>query len=70
MTTARIALIDLLEKSADADFQRDILGFVAARLMELEAEGLCGAGHGERSADRTSHRNGYRERAWQTPPAR
>ena len=66
MTTDRITLIELLEKSADADFLRVMLGFVAARLMELEAEGRCGAGHGERSPDRTNHRNGYRERTWQT----
>ncbi len=66
MTTDRIALIELLEKSADADFLRVMLDFVAARLMALEAKGRCGAGHGERSPDRTNHRNGYRERTWQT----
>jgi Transposase, Mutator family len=34
--------------------------------MELETEALCGAGHGERSADRRNQRNGYRERDWET----
>src|SRR5256885_6602541 len=34
--------------------------------MELESEALCGAGHGERSAERITHRNGYRERDWET----
>jgi transposase-like protein len=34
--------------------------------MELEVEGLTGAGHGERSADRINHRNGYRNRVWET----
>jgi transposase-like protein len=43
-----------------------MIGFAAQRLMELEAEGLCGAGHGERSPGRTNQRNGYRERDWQT----
>ena len=66
MTTDRMALIELLEKSADADFLREMLGFVADRLMALEAEGLCGAAPGERSPDRTNHRNGYRDRRWET----
>ena len=34
--------------------------------MALEVEGLTGAGHGERSADRITHRNGYRDRSWET----
>ena len=66
MTTDRMALIELLEKSADTDFLREMLGFVADRLMALEAEGLCGAAPRERSADRTNQRNGYRDRRWET----
>ena len=66
MTTDRMALIELLEKSADTDFLREMLGFVADRLMALEAEGLCGAAPRERSADRTNPRNGYRDRRWET----
>ena len=34
--------------------------------MELEAEELCGAAHGERTAERRNQRNGYRDRDWQT----
>lgn len=66
MTTDRMALIELLEKSADTDFLREMLGFVADRLMALEAEGRCGAAPGERSPERTNHRNGYRDRRWET----
>ena len=56
----------LLEKSSDADLLREMIGFTAERLMALEVEGLTGAAHGERSPDRLTHRNGYRERSWET----
>ena len=66
MTDERIALRELLEKGSDATFLREMIGFAAHRLMELDAEGACGAGHGERSVGRVNQRNGYRERDWQT----
>ena len=66
MTEDTIALRALLEKGSDATFLREMIGFAAQRLMELETDGLCGAGHGERSVDRRNQRNGYRERDWQT----
>ena len=56
----------LLAKSSDADLLREMIGFTAARLMALEVEGLTGAAPGERSPDRTNHRNGYRDRIWET----
>ena len=56
----------LLEKSSDADLLREMIGFTAERLMALEVEDLTGAAHGERSPDRLTHRNGYRERSWET----
>jgi len=66
MTDDSIALRALVEKAPDADFLREMISFAAERLMALEVDALCGAGHGERNADRTNHRNGYRERVWET----
>src|SRR6476620_10627184 len=66
MTDERIALRTLLEKGSDATFLREMIGFAAQRVMALESEALCGAGHGERSAERRNQRNGYRERDWET----
>jgi putative transposase len=43
-----------------------MISFAAERLMALESDALCGAGHGERSEGRTNQRNGYRDRDWHT----
>ena len=66
MTDDKIALRELLEKGSDTTLLREMIGFAAQRLMELETDTLCGAGHGERSESRTNQRNGYRDRDWQT----
>src|SRR3954454_10742845 len=62
MTDEKIALRTLLEKGSDATFLREMIGFAAQRVMELESEALCGAGHGERSAERRNQRQGPRDR--------
>jgi len=66
MTDGMMSLRTLLEKSSDADLLREMVGFAAQRLMELEVESLTGAAHGERSPERINHRNGYRDRMWET----
>jgi len=65
-TKTTIALADLVEKGADSDLLRDMIQYVAQRLMELDTEGLCAAAYGERSPERANSRNGYRERLWET----
>ena len=66
MTDDMMTLRGLLEKSSDADLLREMIGFSAQRLMELEVQGLTGAEHGERTPERINHRNGYRDRPWET----
>ncbi|RSU48118.1 IS256 family transposase [Sphingomonas sp. S-NIH.Pt15_0812] len=66
MTDDRMNLQALVGKSADADFLREMIGFAAQRLMDLEVGNLTGAGYGEKSSDRLAQRNGYRERDWET----
>jgi putative transposase len=48
------------------DLLRDAVGLVVRELMDAEVATLTGAGRGERSAERVTHLNGYRERAWET----
>jgi hypothetical protein len=66
MTEQETALRELLAKGTDASFLREMIGFAAERLMELEVGALPGAAHGERSPDRLVRRNSYRERDWET----
>ena len=66
MTEERMALLELVEKSADADLVREMLAFAAERIMDAEVEALTGAAKGARTALRENHRNGYRERNWDT----
>ena len=66
MIDDKIALSQLLEKSSDASFLREMIGFAAQRLMQLETEAICNAAPGERRTDRRNQRNGYRDRDWET----
>jgi putative transposase len=66
MTIDRMTLKALVEKGPDADLLREMMAYVANRMMDLEVENVTGAAHGERSPTRINHRNGYRQRAWGT----
>ena len=66
MTEQETALRELLAKGTDGSVLREMIGFAAERLMELEVGGLTGAGLGERHPDRLVQRNGYRDRDWET----
>src|SRR5918998_149798 len=70
MTEEKMALLELVEKGADADLVRDMLAFAAERVMEAEAEVAAGAAKGARTPLREAHRNGYRERDWDTRAGR
>ena len=62
MTEDRLPLAELLAKAGDGDFLRSVAEAVVQLLMETDVEGLIGAGRHERSGERTTYRNGYRDR--------
>ena len=66
MTEDRLPLAELLAKAGDGDFLRSIAEAVVQLLMETDVEGLIGAGRHERSGERTTYRNGYRDRTLDT----
>jgi putative transposase len=70
MANPTIALTDLVEKGADVDLLRQMVQFMAQRLMDLDVETLCGAGYDQKNPERLNHRNGYRERPWETRAGR
>jgi transposase-like protein len=59
--------VDKVMASEHVDVIREAVAAVVAELMEAEVAAMVGAGYGERVPERrTSQRNGYRERAWDT----
>ena len=66
MTEDRLPLAELLAKAGDGDFLRSVAEAVVQLLMETDVDGLIGASRYERSGERATYRNGYRERALDT----
>ena len=59
-------LLDALRAGGDLDVVREALALVLQALIEAEAAQQIGAGRYERSATRTTHRNGSRARLLST----
>ena len=54
-------------RDGDVEVLREGVRILAQAIMEAEVSELTGVPHGERDRDRRlTHRNGYRERAWDT----
>jgi len=66
MTKTNMDLSELLQKHDQGDFLRSVAEAVLQLLMESDVEGLIGAGRHERAENRTTWRNGYRERSLDT----
>src|SRR5215475_14199249 len=66
MTEERLVLSELLEKAGEGDFLRTVAEAVLQLLMETDVEGLIGAGRYERNGERTTWRNGHRDRTLDT----
>ena len=69
MTKPTIAFLEYLRNTGmdlDGDFLRDSIALLTRLLMEVEVSEQIGAERYERSDERLDHRNGYRERNWET----
>src|SRR5919197_980831 len=66
MTDDMMNFRTLVEKSSDADLLREMIGFAAERLMEMEVGAATGAGYGEKNPLRLGPRQGDRDRDWET----
>jgi transposase-like protein len=64
MTSAGVVAKALIEEHSD--FLKESVAMIAAEIMEAEIGRQIGAGRGEVSEGRSTHRNGYRPRPWAT----
>ena len=64
MTTAEVVAKTMIDEHAD--FLREAVQVVVRELMEAEISSEIGATRGEVSDERSTHRNGYRPRTWET----
>jgi putative transposase len=68
MAEEKMALLDVLRKGEepDGDVLVEGLRWLLHELMDAEVSAQIGAGRYERSSERTTQRNGYRSRPWDT----
>jgi putative transposase len=65
-TEAILTYVRHVGAGLDPDFLREAVRVMSALLMEIEVKQQIGADRYERTEERTTYRNGYRERDWQT----
>ena len=66
MTDTNMDFLALIQKSDDGDFLKTIAEVCLQRIMEQDVENIVGASRHERSDDRLTYRNGYRDRSLET----
>lgn len=68
MTNLSIAFEELLRKNGvdDGDFLSEAVAVLCQALMELEVSRKVGADRYQRTDRRSTYRNGYRDRSWDT----
>ncbi|HTX50283.1 MAG TPA: IS256 family transposase [Caulobacteraceae bacterium] len=66
MTDESMALLALIQKSDDDDFLKTVAETALQRIMDYDVENVIGAARHERSPDRLTYRNGYRDRTLET----
>jgi hypothetical protein len=72
-TKTNMALAELAKKGADSDLLREMIQYVAQRMVDMDVSNLCAAAYAERNPERLNSRNGYRElrtRAFRCAPWR
>src|SRR3954468_18649816 len=60
------ALLEQHLAEASPDVLRQMITSLANAMMSAQADQVCGADYGQRSAERVNQRNGYRAREWDT----
>lgn len=61
-----IDLPEVIAKSDDADFRRELIQDAAQRLIDIEMAAVCSTSPFERTPDRENQRNGSRPHQWDT----
>src|SRR3954447_22364661 len=60
------AMLEQQLQGASPDLLREMIATFANAMMSAQADQVCGADYGQRSAERVNQRNGYRAREWDT----
>ncbi len=66
MNASTLAEAEPIAATAQTDVLRQMVQYLAQRLIEVDVQGRCGASYDEKSAKRQNSRNGYRDHTWDT----